>query len=185
MLPHSDYNHEYSEPGADQRRGYKVSSRHPYSCSPTANVTIVAIITDEVTAWKADMAVLKRKDKQSTGRKDNIKEILERLTEHSKILEWITTSKDYKVPEPSQEEIMNRTGMDDENYANAGEWFLSSSFRIWLDGLDTATATKRFLWLKGTSKDSKITCSAVLTRFAVGTGKTTLTSVTETRHART
>jgi hypothetical protein len=131
------------------------------------------------------MAVLKRKDKQCTGRKDNIKEILERQGQHSKTLEWITTSKDYKDPEPSHEEIMNKTGMDDENYANAGEWFLSSSFRIWLDGLDATKAMKRVLWLKGTSKDTKMTCNTVLTRFAVGTGKTTLMSVIKARHTST
>jgi hypothetical protein len=131
------------------------------------------------------MTVLKRKDKQSTVRKDNIKEILERLAQHSKILEWITTSKDYEDPEPSHEKIMNKTGMDDENYANAGKWFLSSSFRIWLDGLDAAKAMKRVLWLKGTSKHTRMTNNTVLTRFAVGTGKTTLMSVIEERHTST
>lgn len=121
----------------------------------------VAFFSEEQKAWKADLTALQRDQKQCDFYKDDMKAYAEGRAENHKILDWITTARDNKDPEPSQRDILRKTGMDDEKYASAGEWFLSGVFLQWIDALETAgeydadddkEELKRVLWLKGTSK---------------------------------
>ena len=139
----------------------------------TANNTTGATFLREDKAWQIDMNVVKRKDKECTSIKEDIKSTMDQRNEVSKILNWIITSGDAKNIEPSHEEIMERTGMGSDNYPHAAEWFLSSVLEPWLyaaktdvetdgdhaDKVENATQleneakeTTRVLWLKGTSE---------------------------------
>jgi hypothetical protein len=121
----------------------------------------VALLLKEPKAWKADMNDLQRYQKHCDFYKDDLKAYAERRAENHEILDWITTAKDNKDPEPSQRDILRQTGMDEEKYAKAGEWFLLGPFRHWTDALENSQEhdadadkeeLKQVLWLKGTSK---------------------------------
>jgi hypothetical protein len=71
--------------------------------------------------------------------------------ENKKVLGWIRDTND---PEPSQDKVMEQTGLDDTN-TNAGDWFLRTpEFETWLNGISSDPGGNRIFWLKGFSKSS-------------------------------
>lgn len=103
------------------------------------------------------MNALQRSHKECEICKDHMKAGAEKGAENHKILNWIRTPNDNKDPEQSQRDILLQTGMNDEKYANAGEWFISEAFREWIDAFENAEdqdeeELKRVLGINGTSK---------------------------------
>jgi len=112
-------------------------------------IATVAALLGSVEAWKADLAELKRKDRDCVATKDIIKDCLDRQDHHSEVLKWI---KKEGAPDPRHKEIKKKTGMDQDAYRQAGRWFIESEcFKNWMTP-GTGQATQKVVWLKGTGK---------------------------------
>lgn len=112
-------------------------------------VAAAAAVLGSVEAWKADLATLKRKDRDCVATKEIIKDCLDRRDYDSKVLEWIQKK---KAPNPRHAEIKKQTGMDKDSYREAGRWFVESDcFKDWMTPRIGPPLWK-VVWLKGTSK---------------------------------
>ena len=112
-------------------------------------VGTVAALLGRVEAWKADLAELKRKDRDCMAKKDILNDCLATQDHHSKVLTWI---KNDGIPDPHHKEIKQKTGMDQDAYREAGRWFIESEcFKSWMTA-GTGQSTQKIVWLKGTSR---------------------------------
>lgn len=113
----------------------------------------VGALLGAVEAWKADLAVLKRKDRECAATKDVLKDCLDREDHYAKVLRWI---KKEGASDPHHQDMKKKTGMDQDGYQQAGRWFTElDCFKIWLTP-ETEQSTQRVVWLKGTSEYNRL-----------------------------
>ena len=138
-------------------------------------VTVNALL-DSIEAWKLQLAALKREDRDCAAEKDKIKDTLEWQDYQDKVLKWI---KREGAPDPRHSDMKKKTGMNQDAYQAAGQWFTDMQ---WFERFMTPRAVQspgtetheNVVWLRGISKTAVFSFATVSNTFAVGNGKSTL-----------
>lgn len=123
-----------------------------------------------------DLKAFKALDSNCASAKEDIQACLDMKETHIKILDYI---KNFDELDPGHNAVMQNTGMDNVKLAStAGAWFKDEHLKPWLVAERADEPRRSVFWLHGTGTVHLFSRARSATdSIAVGTGKTTLTSV--------